>query len=253
MKKLILPSLMLLQGCLLFATAIPFYNQRPLAISGEIFFNQSTTSTNDTGFQITYASNHGQWLWEGSLRHQKPETNATFAFFFLQGKPEQRISSWVGTQINYFQHGSSNGSLALSESYTLAIQSTALHNWTQICAGTGVQAINSWSEYHELPLWGVSPYLHVSITQAFRNRIFCSVFIGSNTLTLYKSQLSYFYGGSLSVRISDNILLNLRPLVHLSDLPSESTVITMRQLTLAVIWYDKEKESFLLHRLEELL
>jgi hypothetical protein len=217
------------------------------------FFNQSITSTTDYGMQLTTGFSQTPWTWYESFRYQKPELNASLLASYDTHYSNDWISFQYEFKVHYFQHASSNGATSLTSSYGISLQTPSDHFWTRLKGNLGLQALGCWSTYYDATLWGLSPHLRLNLVQSFDDKAFISLFISTDTLTLEQSQLSYFYGASLAVKVSDSFLMKIEPMVRLSDIYSESFFITMQDFSISVIWFDKSKKDLLASTLGEML
>ena len=245
MKKYLCLHLLLLQCYFLCASGNFIQLREPSLFSASGFYNQSITSTDEYGLQLTAVFATPCLLWYDSLRYQGPEVNATVLASYDTLHPKDWIAFQYACKMHYFQHGTSNGATSVTLRYGISLQTPFNHFWTQMAGSLGVQAIGSWSTYYGQTLWGIAPHLHLGIIQSLADRAYVSLFLSTDTLTLEESQLSYFYGASLLFKVTPSCMVKLQPLVRLSDLYSESFFITMHDFSVSIIWVDSTGKDLL--------
>lgn len=245
MKRFLSLFLLLIQCPLLGASGSFIQLRGPSLLSATGFHNQSITSTDEYGLQLTAVFTTPSLLWYESLRYQRPEMNATVMASYDTLHPKDWISFDYACKMHYFQHENSNGATSLTLRYGISLQTPFDHFWTQVAGSLGVQAIGSWSTFYGQTLWGIAPHLHLGIIQSLADRAYVSLFLSTDTLSLEESQLSYFYGASLLFKVSPSCMVKLQPLVRLSDIYSESFFIAMHDFSVSIIWFDPTEKNLL--------
>jgi hypothetical protein len=241
MKKWYFLGILLIQGILLFASITPWEFEKPLYISTKGVYNQTITSTQDFGFALTSGFSEKNWVSHESIRFHLPEFAVAFCAIHYTSVAEEKISFQYGGKARYYQYGHSNGAASFSGFYGISLKTPSNHYWTSLDGRIGIQTLGSWSLSYDNFLWGFSPQLRIGLTQAIGNKAYCSLFISTDTLTQEESQLSFLYGGKVSVPITPSFLLSIQPMVRLSDITSESLFVIMQEVSISITWFDKTR------------
>jgi hypothetical protein len=241
MKKWYFLGILLIQGMLVFASTAPSEIGKPLYISTKGLFCQTVTSTQDFGFALTSGFAVNNWLFHESIRFQIPELAAALCAVHYTSIAEEKISFQLGGKVRYYQYGYSNGATSFSGFYGISLKTPSDHFWTSLDGRIGIQTLGCWSLSYDNILWGISPQFRIGLTQSIGNKAYCSLFISTDTLTQEECQLSVLYGGKATLQIAPSFLLSVQPMVRLSDFGSESLFVTMQEVSVSIIRYDKTK------------
>jgi hypothetical protein len=241
MKKWYFLGILLLQGMHLFALPTPSEFEKPLYISMKGFSNQTITSTQDFGFALTSGFSEKDWIFHESINFHLPEFAVAFSSVRYTPTAEKNISFHYGGKLRYYQYKSSNGAASFSLFYGISLKTSPDYYWTSLDGRIGMQTLGCWSHSYENILWGFSPQLRISLTQAIGKKAYCSLFVSTDTLIQEESQLSFLYGGKATLQIAPSLLLSLQPMIRLSDFASESLFVTMQEIAVSITWFDKTK------------
>ncbi len=214
-----------------------------------IFHNESITSSTSDGYRITLGFGTSEFSGTASIRFQYPETNLTVhTTHTVHGEDSLLTGSLMGN-LAYFSHTQDNGETSLTAAYALTGR-TPCNGWPTIFrASAGLHAISSWSKNYDNTLWSITPHLALSLSQALSDHLYVKLFITTETLCLPEGNLSYYYGLSVALAITENLIVHVRPLLMLSDVPNESMFATLGEVSLSVLWTNDSHRN---HVLEEL-
>lgn len=214
-----------------------------------LFHNESITSSFAYGGRVTLGFGNEELYSTASVRFQYPETSLTFHTTKRAHGGDSLLSGHAFANLAYFSHAQDNGYASLTAAYALSAN-TPFPCWsTRLQVSLGAHAITSWSRSYDKALYSIAPHLSVSLSQALFDRLYVKLFITTDTLCLPESNFSYYYGLCLALEVTENLIFQVRPLVRLSDYTYESLFVTLRELSVSVVWTDASNRK---HALEEL-
>ena len=241
----------LLSTFILIALLCPLsaFGAKPQVYMVSLFANESITSTESYGGRITLGF-EGKVLHGGvSVRSQGLKTNlSVFLTKPLHGK-DSACEGIVFGNLDYFSYGLDNGATSLIYAYAVRTSTPFKQFPTFTYASIGVHGTSTWSKYYDASLLLLAPYVAISATQGFFDRLYANLFITTDTLCLNGSEYSFCYGGSVSLSITDNMMVVVRPLVRFSDFFTESRFITMTEVSCSILWTDTSSKKHTLQQL----
>jgi len=203
-----------------------------------LFISESVTSSTTHGGRITLGFGDEQLSGTASVRFHHPETNITAHMAKQVHGEDSLLSGFLLGNLAYFSHAQDNGATSLTAAYTLRA-STPFKDWpTLFKASIGMHGIRSWSKSYDKNLWSIAPHISLSVSQTLFDRLIMNLFITTDTLCLPESNLSYYYGLSLALAITENLILQVRPLVRLSDYTNESVFVIFKEISCSICWTD---------------
>lgn len=214
-----------------------------------LFQNESITSTSPYGARITLGYGSEDLHGTASVRFQHPDTNITSHLTKRVHGKDSMLTGDVWKNLAFFSHAQDNGHASLIAGYSLSARTPCTGWHTRLTASLGGHLITSWSSGYDKNLFSIAPHLCLSLSQALFDHLFVKLFITTNTLCLPEGNFSYYYGLSLALEASENLILQVRPLVRLSDYPYESMVVTLTELSFSAVWTEASKRK---HTVEEL-
>lgn len=250
-KILVLIQILLIEMVISWSPLLAAFNPQ-LYVSAEGFVNQSVTSIQSLGFQATTVLLDDFGLLQASVRVQDPTFSVSLGYSLVRPHRPKVFDSWVAGRINYYCYASANQAFHGIGMYNLVVQTSVAPPWLQLWISLGVEQTVSWSNYQDRSLYGIFPHFRFALSQVFSDSLVCSVFVGSNTLTQYTSNFTFLGGASAAYKVLDGWYVQARSTVRLSDLLSESRVVAMAQVTVAVVWVDKDRRALFLTMMEEM-
>ncbi|MBI9096318.1 MAG: hypothetical protein JEY71_15725 [Sphaerochaeta sp.] len=199
-----------------------------------LFANESITSTSPYGTRITIG--FGQDAVQGtmSFRMQHPQSNVTLHVANRVHGHKGLLTGSLLANLAYFSHAQDNGATSLTAAYVLSA-STPSKEWpTLLRVGVGAHVTNFWSNSYDKSLWSIAPHISLSLSQTFFDRLGMNLFTTTDTLCMQESNLSFYYGLSIALAITDNLILQVRPLVRLSDYTNESVFVTLGEVSFSI-------------------
>jgi hypothetical protein len=203
-----------------------------------LFTNESITSSSTSGSRISLGFGKDAQQITTSFRVQYPESNLTLHVTNRVHGKDSLVTGYLLGNLAYFSHAQDNGAISLTAAYALTA-TTPFKEWpTLFRASIGVHGINSWSRSYDKNLWNIAPHISLSMSQTLFDRFVMNLFITTDTLCMQESNLSYYYGLSLALAITENLIVQVRPLVRLSDYTNESVFVTLGEVSCSVCWTD---------------
>jgi len=203
-----------------------------------LFANESITSTSPYGARITIGFVQEAVQGTMSFRVQHPESNVTLHREHRVHGHEGFLTGSLLANLAYFSHARDNGATSLTAAYVLSA-STPSNEWpTLLRVGVGAHATKFWSNSYDKNLWNVAPHISLSLSQIFFDRLGVNLFTTTDTLCMQESNLSFYYGLSIALALNESLILQVRPLVRLSDYTNESVFVTLREVSFSLCWTD---------------
>lgn len=201
-----------------------------------LFTSESLTSSANSGGRITLGFGNEDLYGTTSLRLQHPDTTMSAHLTKrIHGKNSLLTGNIFGN-ISYFSHEQYNGSASLLAAYALSL-SSPFKNWpTRITAGLGVQGTTFWSKSYDANLLSITPHFSFSLGQTLFDRLALNLFVTTETLCLQESNVSFYYGLSLALAVTENLILHVRPLIRLSDYTNESMFVIFKEISCSLCW-----------------
>ena len=214
-----------------------------------LFSNESVTSDPIHGGRITLGFDDERLSATASIRYNHPDTNVTAHITKrLHGNDSLLRGDFLGN-LAYFSHAQYNGATSLTVAYALMAR-TPFKDWpTLLLASIGVHGISSWSKSYDRNLYSIAPHISLSVSQTFFDRLVMNLFVTTDTLCLPVGNLAYYYGLSVALALTENLIVQVRPLVRLSDYPNESVFVTYREFSVSVCWTDASNRRHVMQAL----
>jgi len=204
-----------------------------------LFQSESITSSASYGGRMTLGFGSDDLYGTASFRLQHPDTNITLHMTKRVHGEDSLLSGYLLGNLAYFSHAQDNGATSLTAAYTLEASTPRSGFPTLFRASLGAHGgTNAWSESHDENLWSFAPHVSLSLSQTLFDRLVMNLFVTTDTLCLPESNLSYYYGFSLALAITENLILQVRPLVRLSDYTNESMFVTFKEVSCSICWTD---------------
>jgi hypothetical protein len=231
-----------ISGLVLLHCAFAFASFEPVFLSATGFGNRTVTSTNDFGIAVAAGVQSGSGSILCAARVQVPEIDLAVAAVSESKRSRNGLSFLYGGKLHSFFHVPTNSKTSFTEFCGVSARTPHDRYWTDLSATVGLQVLGSRSRYYDDILWGFAPHLRATLVQAIGEIGYCTLFVSTDTLLQEESQLSYLYGLSLALRLSDSLFLRVRPMARLSDYPDESLFVTMHELSVSFSWFDGTKD-----------
>lgn len=214
-----------------------------------LFTNESITNTATYGGRITLGAGNDDFSATATLRFQYPQSNITAHLTKKVHGDDSLLTGYLWGNLAYFSHAQDNGATSLTTAYALSA-STPFSRWqTIVGASVGSRMTNSWSRNYDKKIWGIAPLISLSVSQTILDRLVIKLFVTTDTLCLPEGNLAYFYGISLALALTEGIIVQVRPLVRLSDYPNESVFVTLKEVSLSVIFTDASNRRHVMREL----
>lgn len=203
-----------------------------------LFDNESITSTRAYGGRATIGFGNDELYCTTSFRLYNTDTNTTVHTAKKVFDHASSLTGYMSGNIAYSSHDTFNGTTSAIGCFTLNYTTPFSSFPTLLSACVGVHIRNSWSKYHDRPLWDFDPHLSFSVTQELLDLLYVNLFINTDIPTLHAANLSYWYGFSVSLALNENIMVVIRPMVRLSDFTNESQFVSEREISCSLCWTD---------------
>lgn len=203
-----------------------------------LFANESITSSSPYGARITIGFDEDAQHGSMSFRVQHPESNVTLHGEHRFHGHDSLLTGSLLANLAYFSHAQDNGATSLTAAYVLTASTPSIQWPTLLRVGVGAHATNFWSRSYDKSLWSISPHISLSLSQTFFDRLGMNLFTTTDTLCMQESNLSFYYGLSIALSITENLILQVRPLVRLSDYTNESMFVTLGEVSFSLCWTD---------------
>lgn len=223
-------------------------------------WSQTLTSETDWSLALSLGYSDNNLLVLGGVRQQAPSTDITVMTRFGLGhkawEPSLYIDNYTGIpheglkdrkvfypailtiQTHFNQQQDAGSSLDLTVSAGQDLRTKSPRNWWGFSYSLGVHMDLGFSPYIDKVLVNFNPTVLLSATKAFGGRVFLQAYCNTNTTFWFTSQLTFMMGGSLSVRLTDGMLVGVSGKVRFADLPAETGFITMAEATLFLNWQE---------------
>ncbi|MDD4574432.1 MAG: hypothetical protein PHR69_09485 [Sphaerochaeta sp.] len=232
----LLPILLLLTNMLLAA---------PNLYVLSLFDNESITNTRAYGGRATIGFGNDELYSTASFRLYNTDTNTTMNINKKVFDHASSLTGYMSGNIAYSSHDTSNGTTSAIGFCTINYTTPFSSFPTLFSGGVGVHIRNSWSKYHDRPLWDFAPYLSLSVTQGLLDLLYVNLFINTDVPTLRAANLSYWYGCSVSLALNKNIMVVIRPMARLSDFTNESQFVSEREISCSLCWTDSSTKNYM--------
>lgn len=198
-----------------------------------LFAHENVCTTSPYGGMLTLSL--GKEILASIRVHPADTTIAVHLTHIVHGQTSPIRGSLSGS-LTYHSYGRHNGTTSLLAAYLFQASTSSKAFPTIFSTSLGLYVRSSWSQNYDNNLWNLGPHIALSVSQGFFDRLYATLFMTTDRLCMPENNFSPWYGLSLAVSLSENLLLVIRPSVRFSDLLWESCFVTARELSCSLCW-----------------
>lgn len=199
------------------------------------FENESISRSPTRGNRITIGFGNEALYGTASFRVLSTDTNMTL-HIAQRVHGESFLTGYFLGNLAYLSYGLHSGTTSLVAAYNLRASTTNKKLPTLFSAGIGLHGKNSWSRSYDNTLWDIDPHISFSVTQGFSDQLYVNMFVTTDALCMPDNNLSNWYGMAVTMALTKNLMVQVRPLVRFSDFSNESRFVTQHEISCSVCW-----------------
>lgn len=220
---------------LLLASAFPLCGA-PNMYLVSLFTNESVSKNPTLGSRLTVGFGEEALNGSASFRVHTPDTHITLHASRIVHGEGTPFTGFLKGNLAYLSYALHNGTTSLVAAYDLKARTASKKFPTLFSIGIGLHGKSSWSDSYDGYLWNIDPHLSFSVAQGFFDLLHIKLFISTDVLGMPESNFSNWYGVAMTLAITENLMLQVRPLVRFSDFFNESMTITEHEIACSVYW-----------------